>query len=76
MARGRHSVAFLNAYGADNFAAGRNYVVFAGLGRDLARCQLLHGSFFLLTTYFVEIPRNYARVSVYDTYGVFDYIIT
>ena len=36
-----HSVALFDADRADNATFGRYYVVFAGLGRDLARCQLI-----------------------------------
>ena len=36
-----HSVAFLDANRADDSTVRRYDIVFAGLGRDLARCQLV-----------------------------------
>ena len=59
VARRRHSVAFLDADGTDDFAFRRNNVVFAGLGGNLARSQLIHYRVFPPRYYFVEFSGNY-----------------
>ena len=46
--RGRHSVAFFDAYRTDDFALRRYDIVCAGLGGYLARCKLIHYCIFLL----------------------------
>ena len=47
IARRRHSVAFFDADRADDLAFFGDNVVLAGLGRDFARCQLIHLIFLL-----------------------------
>ena len=54
-----HSVALLDADGAEDLALFRNDIVLAGLGSDLARCQFFH-CVIPPPFYYVEFWRKYS----------------